>query len=78
MTRRNRRVVIAVVSMAALVILASSLSVPWLPTEGIGRDGGPPFTAYVLDETEDELVVLRETDRAVVVIPSEEHPRRAL
>jgi hypothetical protein len=78
LTRRNRRIVIAVVSTLALAILASSLSVPWLPTEGIGRDGSPSFTAYVLDETEHELIVLRERDRAVVVIPSEENPSRAL
>ncbi len=78
LTRRHRRAVIAVISMTALVTLASSLSVPWLPTERIGRDGGSSFTAYVLDDVDDELVVLRESDRAVMVISREEHPRRAL
>jgi hypothetical protein len=78
LTRRNRRIVLAVVSTLAMAILASSLSVPWLPTEGIGRDGSPSFTAYVLDETEHELIVLRDRDRAVIVIPSEENPSRAL
>jgi hypothetical protein len=78
LTRRNRRLEIGVVLTASLVVLASSLSVPWLPAERIDRDGGPSFTAYVLNESENELVVLRETDRAVVVIPSEQNPRRAL
>jgi hypothetical protein len=78
LTRRNRRIVLAVISTLTLAILASSLSVPWLPTEGIGRDGGPTFTAYVLDETDHELIVLRDRDRAVIVIPSEDNPSRTL
>jgi hypothetical protein len=40
-------------------------SEPWLPAKRIERTGKAPIVAYVLDETDDELVVLEHEDRRV-------------
>lgn len=78
LTKRNTGVVVGAMMLMVLVILGSSLTVPWLPTERISADDTEAFTAYVLDESEDSLVVLRASDRAVILIPTDEKPRRTL
>ena len=75
---RTTRIVVGVMAVIACAILFSSFAVPWLPTERIESHSDAAFTGYVLNETDGDLVVLRASDRIVIVISSSNDPHRTL
>jgi hypothetical protein len=75
--RATRYLVRALVLVAIGIFVWSSFA-PWLPAERIETRRDGPFTGYVLDQSDEGLVVLRDRDRVVLVLGPDEEPTRIL
>jgi hypothetical protein len=53
-----------------LILLVATVSVPWFPTENLKIGDGPTFTGYVIGSRDQEVVVLRDATRDIVVAPA--------
>jgi hypothetical protein len=53
-----------------LVLLVLTVSVPWFPTENLRIGNEPTFTGYVIGARDQDLVVLRDNTRVIVVTPA--------
>lgn len=74
---RTAEVCIGLIIAGVLLILLVTPN-PWMPSERIEPQRGEPFTAYVLKDSDNEYVLLRNEQRAVMRMPRDDVRLREL